>query len=733
MTQPVSLSPGLPDSLDPGISQAGAVAGPPAAPYPFQDPDRPAEERIDNLIALLTRSEKIQLLNNTGQTIPRLGIRTAGQVEGYHGAAMGGPAEWGQWDGATAIPTTQFCQAIGLGETWDPEIVRQAATVEALEFRYIYHRLNRGGLVVRAPNADLGRDPRWGRTEECYGEDPYLNGTLTVAFVQGLQGDHPKYLRTAALLKHFLANSNEDTRTSSSSNFDERDYREYYSVPFRMGFVEGGADCFMAAYNACNGIPCTVHPMLKDIAIEEWGVDGIICTDGGALGMLVADHHYYPTHREASAACIKAGISQFLDKLYASGVNEALDANLLTLEEIDQVLRRNLRIMIRLGLFDPPERVPYARLEAQEPWTTGAHRSLARRVTQKSIVLLKNADGQLPLDRNRLKRIAVIGRRAQEVLLDWYSGTPPYTVTPLEGIRSRAGDGLTVEYAVEEGAVDLARSADAAIVVVGNDPVCGNLGWAISQYPSEGREAVDRRVISLETKDEDLIKRVYAANPHTIVVLVSSFPYSINWIQQNIPAVVHMTHNSQEMGNALADVLFGDYVPGGRLVQTWPRSLDLVPALMDYTLRSGRTYGYFKGEPLYPFGYGLSYTTFEYVSLQTSAGSIGPRDSIEVAVEVKNTGLREGEEVVQMYVRHLGSAVQRPGKALKGFKRVAIPPGETATVRLALAGSDLAYWDSTKQAWAVEKGRVRVMVGGSSADEDLKLSKTIAVSSTARG
>jgi len=702
----------------------------PVTTHPFQNPNLPIEVRIDDLISLLTLNEKILLLDNSSKKIDRLGIRTAGQVEGYHGAAMGGPGEWGQWDGdKSPIPTTQFCQAIGLGETWDPEIVRQAAEAEAIEFRYIYHQLNRGGLIVRAPNADLGRDPRWGRTEECYGEDPYLNGTLTAAFVQGLQGNHSKYWRTAALLKHFLANSNEDTRGHSSSNFDERDFREYYSVPFQMGF-ENGASCYMTAYNAYNGIPCTVHPVVKDITQQEWGVDGIICTDGGALGLLVSEHHHYPNNKEASAACIKAGISQFLDDLYTSGVTEALADNLLTLADIDQALRPNLRTMIRLGVFDPPELVPYTQVGTEVPWETETHRSLARRVTQKSIVLLKNEGEQLPFDARTIKRIAVIGEYANEVLLDWYSGTPPYVVTPLEGIMNKVNEGITVDYVVdnmEGAAVNAARSADVAIVVVGNHPVCGNLGWAVPRYPSEGREGIDRRTITLEPKDEALIQQVYAANPNTVMILVSNFPYATQWAQDNIPAIVHLTHNSQEMGNALADVLFGDYNPAGRLVQTWPQSLDQVPPLQDYNIRHGRTYMYFKDQPLYPFGYGLSYTTFEYINMQTSSSMMGSHDTIEITIEVKNTGMLMGEEVIQMYTQHLNPAVERPQKALKGFKRIAIQPGETQMVKLPLSSRDLAYWDTDKQSWIVEEGRVQLLVGGSSDDQALTLRKTITV------
>jgi beta-glucosidase len=688
--------------------------------YPFQDITLSIDERVNNLLSLLTRDEKIQLLNNSGQEIQRLGFKTAGQVEGYHGAALGGPGEWGK---GVEVTTTQFCQAYGLGETWDPEMLKQVATVEGTEFRYVYHRFGRAGLVVRAPNADLGRDPRWGRTEECYGEDPYLNGTMTAAFVQGLQGDDPKYLRTAALLKHFLANSNEDDRDASSSNFDERNFREYYSVPFRMGF-ETGSDCFMAAYNAYNHIPCTVHPMLKHIAIHEWGVDGIICTDGGGLGLLVSAHHYYPNNAEATAACIHAGISQFLDKLHSEGVNAALDSNLLTMADIDRVLQRNLKMMMRLGIFDPPERVPYTKVGTMEPWTTDAHKSLARLVTRKSIVLLKNSNQLLPLNINNLKSIAVIGPIADKVFLDWYSGTPPYTVTPLAGIRAKAGTEVTVNYAVDNNdnaAINIARPADVAIVFVGNDPLCG-AEWAESQYPSQGKEAIDRRSITLEPQDENLIQEVHAANPNTIVVLVSSYPYAINWTQQNIPAILHMTHNSQEMGNALADVLFGDYNPGGRLVQTWPSSLDQIPEMMDYNIRNGRTYMYFHGAPLYYFGYGLSYTTFAYSNLRTSAGLIkGTSDTITVSVDVTNTGARDGEEVVQMYVKHLGSVVQRPVKELKGFKRIPLEPGETKTVTMTLQGRDLAYWDEGELRWVVEAEDVEIMIGSSAAEADVKV------------
>src|ERR1700712_2934745 len=275
--------------------------------YPFQNPQSPAEERITNLLSLMTLEEKVNCLG-TNPTIERLGVKGTGHVEGLHGLAMGLPGNWGR---KTPVPTTTFPQSIGMAETWDPELLRQAATIEAYETRYLFQseKYHKGGLVVRAPNADIGRDPRWGRTEESYGEDAFFNGTMAVAYIKGLQGDDPKYWTTAALMKHFLANSNENSRDSSTSDFDERLLREYYSVPFRMGVEEGGSRAYMASYNKVNGIPQTVSPMLKNMTVDEWGQNGIICTDGGAYKMLVTAHHYFTNPADAAAACIKAGIN----------------------------------------------------------------------------------------------------------------------------------------------------------------------------------------------------------------------------------------------------------------------------------------------------------------------------------------------------------------------------------------------------------------------------------------
>ncbi|HWR15739.1 MAG TPA: glycoside hydrolase family 3 C-terminal domain-containing protein [Terriglobales bacterium] len=681
--------------------------------YTFQDPALPVEQRITNLLQTMTLDEKISCLG-TSPDVPRLGIRGAGHVEGLHGLAMGGPGGWGR---PSVVPTTQFPQAVGLGETWDPELIRQVAAAEGYETRFMFQspKYHRGGLVVRAPNADLARDIRWGRTEESYGEDAFFNGTMVVAFAKGLQGDHPRYWQAASLMKHFLANSNEDTRTHSSSDFDERLFREYYSVPFRRGIQEGGSRAFMASYNAYNGTPMEVNPILKQVTVAEWGNDGIICTDGGAMTLLVTDHKRYRTFAEAAAESIKAGINQFLDR-YNAPVREAVSKGLLTEKDIDAALRGVFRVMIRLGQLDPPDMVPYSKIkDGPDPWTSDEHKQLARLVTQKSIVLLKNEASALPLHQKEIKSIAVIGPYADQVLLDWYSGTPPYTVSPLEGIRRRAGNSVKVQFVRtnEEEAARAAKNADVAIVIVGNHPEC-DAGWAKCPVPSNGKEAVDRRSIDLE--QEQLVRTVFAANKRTVMVLLSSFPYAINWSEEHIPAIVHVTHNSQELGNALADVLFGDVNPGGHLVHTWPTSQLQLPPLMDYDIRHGRTYMYFGGNPLYPFGYGLSYTTFEFGQLKTKSSAVSPASSFIASVSLKNTGPISGDEVVQIYATYPSSKVSRPFKQLVGFKRVTLKPGEVRNVEISVPASVLSYWDVAQHAFVTDEGRVLLHVGNSSAN-----------------
>ena len=700
--------------------------------YPFDDPSLTPEQRIDNLLSLMTTDEKIDCLGTlTG--VPRLGVPNIGSSEGIHGVVQR-EARFGR----KPVTTTQFPQPPGMGASWDPALVREAAGVEGYEARFITQtpEYNRQILMLWGPQSDLARDPRWGRTEEVYGEDPFFNGTMATAFVHGLQGDDQKYWQSAALLKHFLANENEDNRNSSSSDFDERLFWEYYSVPFRMAFLDGGAKAVMASYNAWKGTTMAINPILRSILMDKWGVD-VVSSDGGAVTLLVNPRHLFPNQEAAVVACIKAGINQFLDR-YRDEVKAALKDGSLKESDIDSALRPKFRIELKLGLLDPPDMVPYTKIkDSPLPWDTDRDRSVSQKIALESVVLLKNQDGLLPLDKKKIKSIAVIGPLADVVHWDWYGGTPPYTVTPLQGIQKEVGPDIKVNYAAydapdgEDAALKAASESDVAVVVVGNNPTCGDEGHAWYStptegggitlpctVPSDGREGRDRETMDLY--QEQIVKQVFIKNPKTVVMLVTSFPFTINWTQANVPAILTMAHASQDEGTAFAQVLFGDYNPGGHLVSTWPKSADQLPPRMDYNIRDGYTYMYFKGQPLYPFGFGLSYTTFKFSNLRTSSPRLSKDGTATVSVDVTNTGSRTGDEVVQLYVKHLHSAVPRPQQELKGFERVPLEPGQTKTVSMKLPAAQLAYWDAHSHAFRVESEPVQVKIGDSSANISLE-------------
>jgi beta-glucosidase len=696
--------------------------------YPFQDTGKKEDERIRNLISLMTRDEKINCLS-PWISVPRLGIKGTRVVEGLHGLAYSGPANWAV-KGPKASVTTAFPQAIGLAEMWDPEMIREVAAWEAEECRYLAQNNNFGicGLIVFAPNADMGRDIRWGRTEECYGEDPFLTGKLVEAYVKGLQGDDPVYWKTASLMKHFLANSNENNRSYNSSDFDERLFREYYSYGFFKGVTEGGSQAFMTAYNKYNGIPCTVHPVLRDVTMKDWGLNGIITTDGGAFKQLVNTHKYYPSLDKAAAGCIKAGITMFLDD-YRSSVVEALDEGLISEKEIEDAIYGNLRVLLKLGLLDNSAGNPYSRIgitDTVAPWTKPEARALARKATEKSIVLLKNDNQILPLSETSLKSVAVIGPRANSVISDWYGGSPPYRVTILEGLRKALGDKVRIMYAAgnkADSAVNAAKACDVAIVCIGNHPLSYGLDWGQNYVSSDGREDIDRQAITIE--QEDLVKLVLAANPKTVLVMISSFPYAINWSKEHVPAILHLTHSSQETGTALADVILGKVSPAGRLVQTWITSIDQLPPILDYNIRHGRTYMYDRNESLFPFGFGLTYTTFEYSDLITDRNSIRPGENVNVSFSLKNAGKFDSDEVTQVYVSFPDSKIEMPELALKGFDRIHVPVGKTVRVTIPVNASDLTYWDTEKRKFVPAKGSIMVMVGSSSADIRLRKELTV--------
>lgn len=686
----------------------------------FNDPAINEEQRLDDLIARMTLDEKVDALGNNTQ-VPRLGIQASGSVEGLHGIVLGGPT----YGDRANTPTTGFPQAYGLGETWDTDLLHRVATYISTENRYLFQnaKYRKSGLIMWTPNVDLGRDPRWGRTEECYGEDAFLTSRLAVAFIKGIQGDHPKYWRNASLMKHFLSNSNEYGRTFSSSNYSDKLFREYYAYPFYKGVTEGGSQALMTAYNAYNGTPCIMHPVLRNIVMKEWGLNGTLLTDGGAFRLLLSDHKRFNNDRAAAAAaCIKAGITKFLDE-YKDAVYEALHRKLISVEDIEKAIRGNLRISLKLGLLDHAEDNPYAAIGVTDtiaPWSKPETKALVREATLKSIVLLKNQDHLLPLDRHKIKKIAVIGQRATEVLQDWYAGKPFYTVNVLDAIREEAGNDIEVRY-VKTNRMDSARTiaawADVAIVCVGNHPTC-DAGWEQAPVISEGKEAVDRQ--SLQLDQEDLLLQVAQTNPNTIGVLISSFPYAINRANQTVPALLHLTQCSQELGHAVSDVIFGHYNPAGRLTQTWVKNITDLPHMMDYDITHGRTYMYFKEKPLYPFGYGLSYTRFNYSGTTLNDRVIERGDTLRVCFNLKNSGDMDGDEVVQLYVSARKHTDKDPIKQLKAFQRISLRKGEMKKVELTVPYTELQIWDEKQNRFILPDKEMTLEIGASSSDIRLR-------------
>ena len=501
----------------------------------FEDPSIPLESRINNVLSLLTLDEKMEGLGNKGVVSARLGIPGVGFGEALSGVVYG--AHFSDiaalFPGAGPKPvtlgTTQFPQGVGLGRTWDPDLVQRAGAVIGSEARWIYEngKSPSPNLVLFTPNADLARDPRWGRTQETYGEDPFLAGTLAAAMVKGVQGDDPHYWQAASLVKHFFANSNEDKRFSSSAVFDERLMREYYAAPFEKAFVEGGARCFMASYNAWNGVPMSVNPLLRSLAQNEWGVDGIISSDAGALGNLVSEHKTSADLETAVVATIRAGLTAYLTvgEQVKPAVLAALEHKSLTEADLDDALRGNLRVAFRLGLFDGDRPTFHSLKGVPDPSLTDEHKAVARQVSRESIVLLKNANAFLPLDKSRLKSVAVIGPLANMVPSDMYSGVPPYIRTPLAALKARLEPETKVTYVDGNSLSDTlqaAKSADLVIAVIGNDPICHNtpqevlttlMGKKSCANPAEGMEGSDRK--SIDLRQEALVKQVYATNSNS--------------------------------------------------------------------------------------------------------------------------------------------------------------------------------------------------------------------------
>ena len=702
---------------------------------PFQDTSLPFEARAADLVGRLTLDEKVAQMQDRAPAIPRLGIPAYNWWnEALHGVARSGLA-------------TVFPQAIGLAATWNDSLMFQVATVISDEARakhqeYVRQdsRARYQGLTFWSPNINIFRDPRWGRGQETYGEDPFLTGTLAVQFIRGMQGDDSTYLKTIATVKHFAVHSGpEPDRHIFNAVVSERDLHETYLRAFAMGIQDGPAWSIMCAYNRLYGkAACGSDLLLDDVLRGRWGFKGYVVSDCGAIDDIYERHRIVQTAAEAAALGVNSGTDLECGDTYASLVT-AVQQGLITEARIDTAVTRLFLARMKLGMFDPPDMVRWAQI----PFSAlddSAHRALARQAARESIVLLRNRHHTLPLSKS-LRTIAVIGPDADDprMLLGNYHGEPADPVTPLRGIRE-ALPGARVIYArgadlaegysglerapgsapaaadsesaasLDSAAVQAAEQADAVVLFLG---LTANLEGEEMRLDVPGFKGGDRTTIDLPAPQKALLERIVKVGKPTVLVLMSGSALAVTWAQRHVNAIVEAWYPGQAAGLAIADVLFGDYNPGGRLPVTFYRSTADLPPFDDYAM-TGRTYRFFTGKPLYAFGYGLSYTKFKYSHLTTSAKTLAASDSLSVAVDVKNDGKVRGDEVVQLYVRHEGSRVPRPRLDLRGYRRITLDPGQSRRVSFTLPGASLAWWDSTAQRWTVEQDRVRLQVGGSS-------------------
>ncbi len=827
----------------------------------YENPDAEIDKRVNHLLSLMSATEKMDLLTEVAPAIPRLGVAKYDHGnEALHGVVRPGKF-------------TVFPQAIGMAATWNPILIHDVSTAISDEARALWNELEQGKnqlqkfsdlLAFWSPTVNMARDPRWGRTPETYGEDPYLTSKIGVAFVTGLQGDDARYIKVVATPKHFAANNEEHNRFECKAVMSERALRSYYLPAFKALITEGKAQSIMTAYNAINGIPCTANKMLlTDILRNEWGFNGYIVSDCGAPGFLVTPHNYAPTHEDAAAMAMKAGLDLecggYCNEcfIFRDYLPKAFDMGKVTESEITSSAFRVLRSRFKLGLFDDPSLNPYTTIS---PSVIGSakHQTLSLETAHQSIVLLKNQKNILPLDSKKIKSIAVFGINAFTSELGDYSGVPlNAAISPLQGIINKVGknvtvrslpwlgkmaqheiipsgtfvydengklkNGLRVEYFtnpnlegngilgttenilfdpanqppnpiippvplsirwtglivpnisgtymlgikkiggcklyvndtlvldhwwndIDKDAITLSLKAGKSYTIK-MEYACrnGNAYCALSWKTPDKKESEsnvaekalakksdavivvlgvnksiemegrDRTSLELPEDQQQFIQEIYKANPKTIVVLVAGSSLAINWIQQNVPAVINAWYPGEQGGNAIADVLFGDYNPAGRLPLTYYNSTNDLPAFSDYEVFNGRTYMYFDKKPLYAFGYGLSYTTFNYTNISVDKSSIHRDDTITVSVDVRNSGKYNGDEVVQLYLQHGNTLLKLPYKELKGFKRISLKKGETQTVQFNLSRKDLSYWNE-KNEFVLDAAPLNIQIGAASDD-----------------
>lgn len=682
----------------------------------YQNTTQPPEVRAADLVARLTLDEKISQMQHAAPAVDRLGIPEYNWWnECLHGVGRAGTA-------------TVFPQAIALAATWNTDLLAEVVTAIGDEGRAKHHEAARGGnrsqyygLTFWTPNINIFRDPRWGRGQETYGEDPYLTARFGVTFVKYLQGDDPKYLKAAACAKHYAVHSGpENGRHYFNAVASPRDLWDTYLPAFEALVTEAKVEAVMGAYNRTNGEPCCASPtLLEEILRQRWGFQGHVVSDCWAIDDIFKHHRVVETAEEAVALAVNAGCDLECGCAYGALVG-AVEQGLIDEPTIDRALTRLMTTRFRLGLFDPDEAVPYAAI----PYSvndSAEHAALALRTARESMVLLKNEAGFLPLPKT-LKRVAVIGPNADDlhVLLGNYNGTPSNPVTPLAGIRAKLPDaevvyarGSSVWGSHTEGYDEALRAARDAEVII----YAGGLSQAIEgeegqheSVPDDEKSMGDRVDIVLPPLQQNLLEQLHQLGKPVVLVLINGGAVSVPWANAHLPAILEAWYPGQAAGTAIADVLFGDYNPGGRLPVTVYRSLDDLPGFHDYDM-TNRTYRYFTGEPLYPFGYGLSYTDFAYRNLRLSRETLADGQTLAVTVDVQNVGQRAGDEVAQLYLRHLNASIPAPRHSLQGFQRLALQPGETRRVTFTLESRQFSLVSAAGER-VLEPGEVQIFVGG---------------------
>lgn len=812
----------------------------------YEDPRIPFDDRVDDLVFRLTLDEKIAQMESYTPSIERLGIPKFNWMnEALHGVR------------AEGYNTTVFPISIALGATWNEDLAFRQGKAISDEARALANIHNNAlYLDFWTPVINMGRDPRWGRTQEGYGEDPFLVSSLAYHTVKGLQGDHERYLKVIASPKHFVANNSEFNRHTGSSNVSEKVLRDYYLPAFKRSIVDAKAHSIMSAYNALNGIPCTANErLLQEILRDEWGFEGFVVSDCGAIADVYENHKYASTPEAAVAMSLKAGTDLNCGSYYRQFLLNAVNQGLVDESTIDKSVKRLFKARMLLGLFDPINQVPFTDI-APETIESTEHQALAKKIALESIVLLKNENGFLPLDKN-ISSIAVIGPNANQLQFGNYSGTASFTTTPLQGIRNKVSKstdistaqgtpillnelpaipagffrprkgskesgiyaeyfdnvdfkGIAVANRIEEqllfnygfddvphpsltknnwsvrysgfflpdestrfmfhiGGVDGIKFSfnDSLIVdkmsenyshttfvtkplIAGKEypfyfEYAENEGWQSGQWGMKKMEknmlanAVklaseadytiivagtyhmieaedrDRDSLDLPADQRELIQKVIEVNPNTCLVLVNGSPLAINWAKQHVPAIVEAWYPGQAGGEAIADVLFGDYNPGGKLPMTFYKGLEQLPAFDDYDITKGRTYLYLEEEPLYPFGYGLSYTEFSFSGFSINQRTFKKGDSIQIDLQLNNVGDRVGDEVVQLYIEE-PSYLKNAAMKLKAFKRVTVEPDLSVRLSFSVPVAELASYNEDLKDFDITPGTYIVKVGNSSSN-----------------